>query len=503
MAPQEAVAQATPSASLYFSPASGTLEVNKPFSISLMVKTGGNAINLIEANLSFSKNLQVISLSKSGTILSLWFNEPSFSNPNGTISFSGGIPNPGFNGSGRVLTINFKVKSAGSAWVTISSAQVLANDGFGTNILKNTSQANFTLYETGLPKPAQPPPLQPVKPEPPSKVKIFSSTHPEETKWYQEKNIILSWTWQSGITDYSYILDQKPETVPDNSGEGLNTSTAYLNLNEGIWYFHLKAKNEAGWGETNHFKIQIDTTPPVDLQITVDEGHFTYNPAPTLRFSAKDELSGTDYYTVKILENPPIQVKENYLQIPKQKPGDLSIAVRAYDKAGNYSEKNLMITIEPIPIPKINYYQKELLVSETLGSLVVRGIGLPGAKIKLYLNHESGKTLSAEEEVQENGHWGITYSQVLLPGQYSGYAIAMIGEEESRPSKEIEVKVVKNGLRFLFWIIPPTMVWSLIAGLAIWALGVSLTLCLGIKRKFRKCDFYLRKFLSSERNQNQ
>lgn len=494
--PKTIVKAETGGASLYFLPESGSFEVGKTFSVRLAVDSGESSINLVEANLSFSKeNLEVTSFSKSGTIINSWFNEPSFSNSAGTISFSGGIPNPGFSGIGRLLIINFKTKAPSSAWIKISSAQVLANDGLGTNILSLSGQANFTLFETGLPKPVEPAPKkEEVKKE--VKVKIFSSTHPDQTKWYKEKNIILSWAWQQGITDYSYLLDQKPETMPDNSGEGLSTSTAYLNVSEGVWYFHLKPKTSAGWQKPTHFKIQVDATPPTDLKISSDQGKITFNPSPTLRFEAKDELSGIDYFTVKIFENEPIPVKENYFQLPKQKPGDCLISIRTYDKAGNYKEENFVITIESIPIPRITYYTKELLIGETIGSLAVRGTGPEEAKIKFYLSHESGKTITFETETKE-GKWGLIIQQLLLPGEYSGQAMAMIGDEESRHSKEVEIKVIKTGLRFLFWIIRPEMVWGIIIAL-ICGVGILLTLYLGAKRKFQKCDVFVRKILAKK-----
>lgn len=484
-------AQTPATASLYFLPDSGSFEVGKIISVRFAVNTGNNPINLVEATLSFSKNLEVTSFSKNGSIISLWFNEPSFSNTDQTIYFSGGIPNPGFTGIGRLLIINFKAKSAGSAWIRVSSAQVLANDGFGTNILKESGSANFVLYETGLPKPSQP---GPIKEEISSKIKIFSSTHPDQNKWYKEKNIILSWTWQPTITDYSYLLDQKTSTIPDNIGEGLVTSTAYLEVSEGIWYFHLKAKTSAGWGETSHFKIQIDNTPPSFLKISSDQGQITFNPSPTLRFETKDELSGIDYFAVKINEGEFVKTKENFYQIPKQKPGNYQITVRAYDLAGNYLEENFVITIESIPRPVITYWTKEILIGETIGNLNIFGIGPDKAKIKFFLIHENGEQKIKETEVSQ-GKWRLSLSELLPAGKYRGYAIASIEGEESLPSSEIEFKVIKTGLRFLFWIIRPEMIWEIIVAL-ICAVGILLTLYLGVKRKFKKCDTFVRKILA-------
>jgi len=495
--PLKIKAQATPSARLYFLPKSGSFEVGQIISVRFAVNTGGNPINLVEANLSFSnETLEAIGFSKSGSIINLWFNEPSFSNSDGTIYFSGGIPNPGFTGIGRIIIINFKAKKAGSAWIKVSQAQVLANDGFGTNILSSTDSANFDLYKSGLPQPTQPPPI-----EGEIKVRIFSSTHPDENKWYQGKNIILGWDWQPGIIDYSYLLDQKPETIPDNSGEGLSTSTAYLNVSDGIWYFHLKAKTKDGWQKTNHFRIQIDSISPTDLKISCDEGEITFNPSPTIRFSAKDDLSGIDHFTIKINEKEIFETKENYFQLPKQKPGKIAINVSAFDKAGNFIEDKILINISPIPIPQIAYWTKELLVGETIGSLIIKGNGIAGTKIKFYLVNNFGKTDIYETEVKENGEWRIVVHQLLLPGKYSGYATAVIADEESLPSKTVEILIKKSGLRFLFWIIPPEIIWLLIIVL-ICALGILFTLYLGIKRKFKKCDTLVKKILKIKQKGN-
>ncbi len=485
-----AIAQTAFSASLYFLPATGYFEVDKLISIRFAVNTGDDQINLVEATISFSNNLEVTSISKQDSIIKLWFNEPTFSNAERKIYFSGGIPNPGFKGLGRLLIINFKAKIPGSAWIMISSAQVLANDGFGTNILKSSGQANFTLYETGLPKPTT------IKPEPKTAVaqlSIFSSTHPHQEKWYQNKNLILSWTWKAGITDYSFLLDRNLKTVPDNIGEGLNTSVSYSDLEEGVWSFHLKAKTSAGWSETVRFKIQIDNSAPSYLKVFSQDGEITFNPSPTIIFEAKDELSGIDYFAVKINENDFAKVEKDTYQIPKQRPGEHQIIVRAYDRAGNYLEE-LVITIESIPRPIITYWTKEMLIGETINSLNILGLAPKDSKIKLFLTHENGKTETFETETQRE-KWRLSVSKLFLPGKYRGYAIAMIGDEESPPSKAIEVKVVKSGLRF--WIIPPEMIWGLIVVL-ICGFGILLTLYLGGRRKFQKCDLFVRKLLAKK-----
>src|SRR3989344_8896537 len=83
--------------SLYFSPSSGTVSAGQSFSIVVRVNTGGTAINAAEGSIVFDPaQLSVSSISKSGSIFTIWAEEPKFSNAEGTVEFAGGVPNPGY-----------------------------------------------------------------------------------------------------------------------------------------------------------------------------------------------------------------------------------------------------------------------------------------------------------------------------------------------------------------------------------------------------------------------
>jgi hypothetical protein len=139
---------------LLFSPSSGSYKVGQTFSVRVVVSSPAQAVNAVSAKLSFpTDKLQVTSVSKIGSILNLWVEEPSFSNSQGTVSMEGVVPNPGFKGNGGpVLTINFRVLKDGPADLQYVSGQLLANDGYGTNILKNKGTASFTLLEAPAPQ---------------------------------------------------------------------------------------------------------------------------------------------------------------------------------------------------------------------------------------------------------------------------------------------------------------------------------------------------------------
>ncbi len=132
---------------ILISPPSGTYAQGQTFSIRVMVTSQSQAVNAVSATLSYpADKLQVASISKIGSILSLWVEEPSYSNTVGTVSLEGVVPNPGFKGvNGLVVTVNFRVIKTGSASLGFSSGSLLANDGQGTNILRNRGVASYTL----------------------------------------------------------------------------------------------------------------------------------------------------------------------------------------------------------------------------------------------------------------------------------------------------------------------------------------------------------------------
>ncbi len=134
-------------ADLHFSPSTDNFNVGNIFKVSVLVDSENESINSAETVINFPKNLlEAVSVSKFKSIFSMWAEEPTFSNADGQISFVGGLPTPGFTGiNGKVLEIVFKTKKAGNARLLFSSGAVYANDGFGTDVLANSYQANFAL----------------------------------------------------------------------------------------------------------------------------------------------------------------------------------------------------------------------------------------------------------------------------------------------------------------------------------------------------------------------
>jgi hypothetical protein len=101
---------------------------------------------------------------------------------------------------------------------------------------------------------------------------IIDSSHDENTS-STDTSVDISWTASTddgGLAGYSYLWDNNPTTVPDNTVDGTGTSLTQT-LTPGIWYFHIKALDTAGnaSGVTHYGPITITTvTNPDPLTIT-------------------------------------------------------------------------------------------------------------------------------------------------------------------------------------------------------------------------------------------
>ena len=136
-------------ASLYISPLSENPRALSNFTVTLKADSLGEPINAVKGTLTFPRDrLEIIGISKIGSILNLWVEEPRFSNADGILKFQGGVPNPGFMGSGgTVLHVIFRAKSAGATSLIWKEGEVLANDGKATNILIGLQNLDFFVEE--------------------------------------------------------------------------------------------------------------------------------------------------------------------------------------------------------------------------------------------------------------------------------------------------------------------------------------------------------------------
>jgi hypothetical protein len=433
-------------ASLYFSPSSGTYTVGNTFLVQVKVNSGGVAINAADGTIIFDPDkLEVVRISKEDSIFTLWVQEPTFSNSLGTINFAGGKPSPGFIGAaGIIFNIYFRAKTSGTTNLTFASGSVLADDGKGTNILGSLGSGVYNLTAKGI----ETIPPEEVTAGPPKAPIVSSPDCPDENRWYSNNSPRFEWKLPQDVIAISYAIDKNPTTNPKEIFEP-TSSVSFSNLEDGIWYFHINFKNQYGWGALTHRKLTIDTKPPLPFEIEVKMEDPT-DPQPVLFFDTSDELSGIEYYELTIGQGEPFQVrgitKENPLKLPPQAPGKHLVVVRAFDKAGNFTDAKKEIEILPIEAPQIKSCPKSIYLNS---SLTLEGKSIKDAKIRVFLQKESEEPILKEIKADENGKW-VFVSDPLKEGKYKVWVEAQDQRGAlSLPSKACEFYVgLPTFLRF-------------------------------------------------------
>lgn len=433
-------------ANLYFSPSSGSYAVGANFSVSVYVSSADQIMNAASGIISFPHDkLEVTSLSKTGSIFTLWVQEPSFSNNAGTVNFEGIVLNPGFTGAmGKIITINFKIKTAGIALINFSSGSVLANDGKGTNILTNLGDAQFSLGGAGPSVPEAT--TQSIISETPSAPPISSPTHPDPNKWYSKNTAKFIWLIPSSdVTAVRLLYDKYPNSQPRVVYEQIISEKEITDLKDGVYYFHIQFKNNKGWGTISHFRFQIDTEPPEPFIIKFIDSNETENPRPTIVFNTTDSLSGINYYKIKIGEEnfsliTPEIVKNNFYILPLQNLGKQNILVQAFDKAENYSVAIEEFIIKPLEAPVFTEYPKKLESGEVL---MVKGKNkYSNSQIIIWLQREKDESKSFTIESTQDGKFTFTADERLKDGIYNLWA-EVIDERgaKSLSSKKITITI--------------------------------------------------------------
>lgn len=412
----------TNAASLYFSPSLGNYTVGSNFNIGVYVSDTNKSVNAVSGKIIVPSEFEFVSISKNESIVDFWVQEPSY---DGTyLNFEGIILNPGFLGSaGKIISVNFKAKSIGNVNLSFTSSSVLANDGFGTNILEKLENGNYVLNPIISDSTAD------ISTTPiagtPYATSIVSSSHSDSSKWYQEDTAHFSWDVPDGTISTRLSLNKKSNAVPSVVYTEYINNKTISDLTDGVWYFHVQLKNNFGWGSISHYKIQVDTTPPESFNLKFVENKKDLQ--PSVLFSTKDVTSGIDYYQINIDNNDPIfyekaSTEDNLFVIPLQNPGNHLVAIKAYDKAGNHATASGSFETVAINYPTITEYPYELNTEDVL---VIRGSTYPNATVRILLT--SDDEILGEQEIKANeaGNFVLVWENKLKKGVYKFKAQAI------------------------------------------------------------------------------
>lgn len=454
-------------ASLYFSPSSKTVTVGDSFTVGLYVSTD-SAINAAEATLTFpTDKLRVTSISKSG-IFSLWAIEPNYSNSSGRVTFSGGLPSPGYKGtSGKILTVTFKATATGKPKVSITGGSVLANDGKGTNILKSQGSGTYTV--NAPPPPPEEPPPPPAQPLVPV---IGSSSHPNQAKWYNLSAVSASWQGGKDVKGYSLAFDTTADTVPTDTVSTTESSYSNSSVADGVWYLHVRAYYDTGWSSAMHFKYQVDTLPPNPFTIEVFDN-------PGLKFQATDATSGVDHYELS-LDSGEFKAVTSPYETETLDPGTHAVTVRAFDKAGNFREASTEFTVKEYPQPILIDLTPVAVGEEPI---IVRGFSraqdtirltIDGQDIGMYPVADHLDSQPPQPPPEGTVAWKLEVSTDLGNGEHE-IVLTAIGPDGqvSTQTPPVKFRVATNAVRLGSYVVPTVLIVNILVILLALALLIA------------------------------
>jgi hypothetical protein len=401
-------------ADLRISPGSGTYSAGQTFTAVIEVVPGGDSVNAVEAQLSFDTTaLSVVSVAKTGSVLTLWPVEPSFSNGAGTITFGGGHTAP-ITSPSTLLQVTFRASGEGAGSVSFDSGSVLAADGRGTDVLDNTIGANYTVSAaTNVPTPTETPDTAPAIEEaitfgdPPRAPEVGSTEFLDPDAWYRSTEGIFTWELPFDVDEVAVEIATSSDNEPSETYDPPIEEFAVNGdiLRDGIQYLSLQFRNQVGWGAVTNRPIKIDTTPPEPFEIEVRTSNSSTG-FPLLVFEAEDATSGVVEYEVFVADKEPFTITPDeaalgYL-LKELEDGTYTVRVVATDRAGNETESS-------VPVLITAGWTAEVEVEETLSiwsfltgiNILIFFLLLVIALLLIYLFYERKAARQQEEKLRK------------------------------------------------------------------------------------------------------
>jgi len=137
----------TPKTVSFVIPPKGQYRLGEIFPLKIEIVGIKVPINAAQADLGFNpERLEVVDVSTQDSFANI-FVQKEINNEAGWVRLTGGLPNPGFfSDHGLFGTVYFKGKSPGVTKIEfLPSSMVLANDGRGTNVLKEFSAVSYLI----------------------------------------------------------------------------------------------------------------------------------------------------------------------------------------------------------------------------------------------------------------------------------------------------------------------------------------------------------------------
>lgn len=135
-------------------PSKGQYSIGEVFPMKIDIADIKTPINVVQADISFDPDkIEIVDINTDDSFSNI-FIQKEINNQLGFARLTGGLPNPGYSGERGIFgTILFKGKTPGFVNIKfLPTSMVLANDGNGTNVLKDLASASYLILPQEISK---------------------------------------------------------------------------------------------------------------------------------------------------------------------------------------------------------------------------------------------------------------------------------------------------------------------------------------------------------------
>ncbi|MBM5790077.1 hypothetical protein FJZ23_03265, partial [Candidatus Parcubacteria bacterium] len=285
-------ASAAGAATMAFDQTALTLTAGQTADIVIAIDPRGEDLDTVRSVLTFDPAvLHVESMTKIGAFNR---NTPGnyIDNKNGSVSWGAFTLEGPINTPGPFLRVTLLAKQEGKTQLKLTNASKLISDGE-----EKMSAGKLGSLAVTVEKEAQADPGL-------SMIAVTSASHPDSSLWYSNGTVEVNWTERKGSSEvekYVYAFDQSSDTDPTVKAAPTTTTHVVKDVPDGVHYFHIKGIQKDGKiTKTVHRRIQVDTTHPNPVAVTVSEDQLIEGESLWLTFATTDETSGVEHYKLSI-----------------------------------------------------------------------------------------------------------------------------------------------------------------------------------------------------------
>jgi hypothetical protein len=442
------------------SPGTETFVVDEEATIKLLVSSDGQSANAVEGQLSYDpKMITVTNISREGSLVGSWTEEPILDGDLGLIAFGGMLATSTVLERGLILSLNVRPLRTGEFSLHFEQgAAVHAADGTGGNMLTGFRDGRYRITPKDLSAATADDSLEgevlgAATATPP--ITITSSTHPDQGAWYSASSSVFLFHVEEGVTKIRLGFDTKADGLARVSYAPTISEKTIDHIDDGVWYLHLAADLVDAPTWSMSYMLHVDHTPPEQFTVTEVARSNTADPKVSFMLTATDTPSGVDHYLMAIDGEEAVRFipdDDQQFHARALPPGVHALHATVVDKAGNTLSLDQSFEVTHLASPQVTFHDTALGEGDPLRLLIQ---GPKDAAFTVFFAQGDAAPIMEKVSADGSGNANFVSNATLVPGTYHVWASATdrsggISKESARVTIQVAPSLWGSMTRHLF-----------------------------------------------------